>query len=358
MGVAFGECEQEELPSLRKFFQRVYRPDYVLAADENLLRWQFGRKARENEDTTRWCLKLARKDGEIVGCVGYIPVEVSLASGVYRGAWTANWVVDAEHRRLGLGPLLMRQLTGEFDVTLVVGVSRDAQEALPRLGWTDFGELDRYVRVLDPEGAAVLTPTGEAPLAAEEGGPSEGSSAVERTGRIPEDATSLWDELFASAGNAGTRRSAAYLKWRYEDHPSGGYRIFAARGDGNLRGLAVYRVERVRDLPARVGRIVEVIAYDDAALDLILAVVDDARGQGVAVMDFFCSSQRLAPVMRRAGFVPGEDAAVAGIPRLFQPIDRRRGGIRFMAYLANLPAAVETEHWFVTSGDGDQDRPN
>ena len=82
------------------------------------------------------------------------------------------------------------------------------------------------------------------------------------------------------------------------------------------------------------------------------------RSQGVAVLDFFCASRRLAGTMSRWGFLPGEHEAVEQFPILFQPVDRRRSGITFLAYLRNFPDAANNFDWYVTKGDGDQDRPN
>jgi len=87
-------------------------------------------------------------------------------------------------------------------------------------------------------------------------------------------------------------------------------------------------------------------------------VMEDAKSQGVAVMDFFNASKRLADVMTRHGFLPGESEPAMQIPMLFQPVDRRRSGIRFMASLGNVPEAAEVQDWYVTKSDGDQDRPN
>lgn len=136
MAIEFVQCDPDRVEALQAFFRTVYRPDYLLASSSALFDWQFGRRGAVNR---AYCCKLALLDNEIVGCLGYVPVEVSLAGVVRRGAWTANWVVDVSRRRLGIGPLLMRDLTREFDVTLVVGLSRESSEILPRMGWTDFG---------------------------------------------------------------------------------------------------------------------------------------------------------------------------------------------------------------------------
>ena len=131
----FAECSSEHVPAVRAFFARVYRPDYVLATNERLLRWQFGGTVPDG----KYHIKLALVDGMLAACLGYIPVDVSMTGRTLRGAWTANWIVDPARRSLGLGPLLMRELIRQHDVTLVVGASAAARQILPRLGFTPMG---------------------------------------------------------------------------------------------------------------------------------------------------------------------------------------------------------------------------
>jgi hypothetical protein len=110
-------------------------------------------------------------------------------------------------------------------------------------------------------------------------------------------------------------------------------------------------------LPVRVGRLVELLC-ETKEDDLLAAVLSDARSQGIAMMDFFCASQRFPAILRRHGFLLGEDSAAAQLPVLFQPIDRQRSGIAFMAYFGNAAEGAEVWDWYVTKADGDQDRPN
>lgn len=359
MEIAFENCRTDQLPALQDFFSRVYRPDYVFAVDPAFLRWQFGGGVEGVSVNDGYHVKVAWLEGRIVGCLGYIPVEVSIAGLLRAGAWTANWIVEEDQRRLGLGPLLMRDLTRQFDVTLVVGVSHEARELLPRLGWTDFGELQRYVRVLDCRAAAMLTASGDLDWERTSSTPAASPEAdVKRVDRFHGDVTGFWDDRSEAQGIAGTRRSAGYLNWRYADHPAGGYRLFEARRNGRLCGVAVYRVEPVRDLPVCVGRLVELFSDSPADAQLIDAVLGDARTRDVAFVDFFCSHPGVSETMSRAGFVGHEAPAATSLPSLFQPIDRRRRGIPFMAYLANDPQAQAVRSWYVTKGDGDQDRPN
>jgi hypothetical protein len=66
----------------------------------------------------------------------------------------------------------------------------------------------------------------------------------------------------------------------------------------------------------------------------------------------------MARPLEAAGFLPGECPPGSSIPILFQPVDRTRTGILFMANLQKAPAAETVEEWYVTKSDGDQDRPS
>jgi hypothetical protein len=62
--------------------------------------------------------------------------------------------------------------------------------------------------------------------------------------------------------------------------------------------------------------------------------------------------------MLAEGFLPGDAPVTDQVPILYQPIDRRRAGIRFLADLSQVPSAPLIHEWYVTKADGDQDRPN
>ena len=360
MSVTFANCTPPQVPALRDFMGRMYRRDYPFCANEDLFKWQFSGPGSSGEPE-QFHVKLAFIDDRIAGCLGYIPVELNVGEGILAAAWTANWMVDPAQRRLGLGPLLMRELTREFDVTLVVGLSGEARSLLPRMGWTALPDLDRYVCVLDPEGASKLTDSGllEWPAEAIERAAACSSwrSEVKRVSEFGAEATALWDRLCARGPFAGTRRSAEFLNWRYATHPSSRYRLFEAHRDGALSGFAVYRVESVRDVPLKVGRLVE-LASMDSSDELIDVLLEDSRREGVVALDFFCSTPQPFGVMDRKGFLSPGNPASEQVPILFQPIDRRRKAIPFMAYLKNVEESVERFSWYVTKGDGDQDRPN
>lgn len=356
MALGIVDCRADLLPALQAFMARVYGGPYILRRCEPLFRWQFGGITGAQGDIFH--VKLAMLDGEIVGCLGYIPVQATISGRVRRGAWLANWMVDPDKRRLGLGPLLMREVTNRFDVTLNLGPNQDARTVLVKMGWTEVGALTRYVCVLDRHAAATLTESGRLDWPASLAPPPRPDAAITQSITVfAPDATDVWDRLAGAVG-AGTRRTAEYLNWRYARHPVWTYRCFEVRARGQLHGFAVYHVEPVRDTPVTVGRLVELVADPPAADALVRAVLEDARAQGVALVDFFCSSPQVAPVLRAHGFLPGHEPPGTHLPMLFQPVDRRRTAIYFMAYLANVAQDDLVTSWYVTTSDADQDRPN
>ena len=183
-----------------------------------------------------------------------------------------------------------------------------------------------------------------------------GHSRVARVDRFEPGVDGLWDALWGSDG-AGTRRSAAFLNWRYADHPTFDYRLFQAADTQGIAGFTVYRIESVQSLSMRIGRVVEFVCKAGGGAALLRAVVQDARTEGVALMDLFCSSSRVVQECGRQAWVP-EEALPAPIPVLFQPPVSGRHGIPFLGHFGKCGAAADINRWYVTKGDGDQDRPN
>jgi hypothetical protein len=358
MGVRFTDCPPDLVPAVQEFFGAMYSPQYIMARDSSFLRWQFsGLNGHGASDPLH--LKVALVDDKLAGCVGYIPVEIQIGDRRMSAAWAANWMVDDSYRRLGLGPLLMRELSKGFELTLALGGNSDAHQLLPRMGWTDFGMLPRHVCVLNAESAAALTETGRLdwplpiPPVAQ---PVAPSAVIQEVEQFDDRATALWDDTYGKTG-AGTRRSAAFLNWRYQRHPNFNYVLLEAHRAGRLDALAVYRLEQVKDMPVIVLRIVELIASAEAAPAMVNALVEAGRAHGAAVIDFFCSSHRLDETLLQHGFLSDVEGPAATIPMLFQPVDRSRTGVLFLANLRQAPASAAAD-WYVTTADGDQDRPS
>ena len=182
------------------------------------------------------------------------------------------------------------------------------------------------------------------------------------------DTAAAWDRCWSGVlarRFVGACRDAAYVTWRYVSHPRFEYQLRCAQraSDGTVEGIAVWRVERVRDRATWVLRIVEFLGSPAAEEVLAQSVLEGARDSGAALGDFYCASARAAEVLARIGFqrapaVPGDVV----FPSRFQPLESQHFP---MTTLVRLPGAwrgrmrelLDEGRLYITKSDGDQDRP-
>jgi hypothetical protein len=120
----------------------------------------------------------------------------------------------------------------------------------------------------------------------------------------------------------------------------------------------VYRIEVAEGAGTRVGRLVELMAASpDIQARLLEVLLEDARAEQAAFVDFFCSSARLTESLARGGWRDEADLPHP-LPTLLRPIVHGRRGIPFLGHVSRPGDAQAMDAWYVTKGDGDQDRPN
>ena len=95
--------------------------------------------------------------GRLIGMLGYMPVDIFWGDveTTRRGAWTANWVVDEDHRG-DAGWLMLRQVGEMFDVTLGIGGKPETLKISKHLGWAVYPHIPRFLAILNKEAAAWL----------------------------------------------------------------------------------------------------------------------------------------------------------------------------------------------------------
>jgi hypothetical protein len=174
-----------------------------------------------------------------------------------------------------------------------------------------------------------------------------------------------WQEQLAGT-LVGTRRDAAYLRWRYVEHPRFRYELRLARRhtDESLLGIAVFRVEQVRNRSERVLRVLEFLALPEAEGTLAETIVQAGREQGVAFADFYCSSPRAARGLEGLGFrLTLAEAGEPAFPSRLQPLEGDHSGITALVRVqpgqrSNLTRLIDDGRLYITKSDTDQDRPN
>ena len=351
----------DEGSKLTAFYGQQYQPSYILT-DESFRRWWLhDNPAYGGQD---YSIKVAVNAGEIIGHCAYVPVSLWSGGRSYRAAWGGNFIVGERWRGQGVGRALHQAIYDEFDVFLDVGANDTAQTVLHKFGWVNFGPLGRAVAPLN-QAAAVFSRAPE--RVAEQLLPlvsvPRSSLSVRKLKRVDQRVDQFWLHYRTKLGNAALR-SSAFINWRYADHPIFAYQIWVVERGINLLGFAVGRWQTVSASGLKLLRLVEFMAETALAEKVLLGrIVAEARAADASLIDFFCASAQCLAPFTAVGFVTAP--AANQFTRLFDPVDLTRPSFGTISFNGGnihgrLDATLfnQKENWYVTSGDGDSDRPN
>jgi len=344
-----------------------------LARDRELLCWQYPYL----EDSEHISMLIAEEGDTLVGMLGVIPVGFCVRGECLPGAWLTTWKVVPEWRDRALGlRLLRRAMAEDYVVGLLGGNEKTAMPIYRALRFDIWNIIPRWVRVVSPSALESLLAE-RAGLCSQDIWKTWCSVAqldisstkgrdvrlVGWSEKIDKQWDRTWQEKFAPR-LLGTWRDANYLRWRYVNHPCFRYVLHFAKNpeSDTLEGLLVYRIEKVRDRDEKVLRIVEFLSEEAVGGVLAQAAVEAGEAEGVAFADFFCISEAFAAPLEAVGFVR-EDKMSGSFPMLFQPLDFRQMWLNGAFWVGSEIARsnrnfFRTPHLYVTSSDGDQDRPN
>ena len=157
-------------------------------------------------------------------------------------------------------------------------------------------------------------------------------------------------------------RTAAYLNWRYSRHPKLKYRIFTAENQGDIVGYAVTRTEVTSEnnTEFKIGRIIDLVAFEYSE-ECIIRMISNLYSDAVFI-DFFLTGEHYSKSLDNAGFLNTKSHNMDSLPYRFQPLERRSRGINFLIYIDEEMMDMKDEisdinNWYITRGEGDQDRP-
>jgi GNAT superfamily N-acetyltransferase len=338
-------------PQWEEFIVASYRdPNYVMLS-RAFLRWQFlDNPANLTGAYTLWLV--VHRDA-IVAQLGFVPfLGLTPAGQRFRGAYPINLMVLPEYRSVGMGAILLARLLKQMPCLVNPGVNQAGATLGEGLGMRDLGYLRRYVAVIDRPAASTLAVDGRLPASVQDAVPADAAAAQVIASRtVPEQ---------AGAGFAfpqpsyGAERNRDFLRWRYESHPAFTYEFLFS---SDYTSVLVFHEEREKSTGALIIRMVDVLATPEHQAALFHAVLLAAKARSAAIVDFFCSLNCYDAALKSAGFFDEAEHSDSRIASLFQPLDFRKTGIRVLASHPDWSNGSQ-EHWYITSADSDQDRPN
>ncbi|MBU1975754.1 MAG: hypothetical protein KKG59_05100 [Nanoarchaeota archaeon] len=333
--------------------------DYILN-NKKFFEWQF-----RNPFSDKHCFTLVRLDERIVAELGYIPTQLKLFDKTVLNINLVNMMALEKYRGKGIGFMMVRDSEKYADICTNTGFG--PLTPITRLKWTQLSDMNRYLFVCNAKKVSELAqePVDETKLASVSELPD--SSLISREADDFAGADKLWAEV-KEKYPITIERSEKYLNWRYAYHPLLKYHIITMgaetmdydkqEGMKAMKSFCVVRFEEPEGY--KIARILDFISFDDAEEFALNEAVKYCKKEGADLIDFFFTGDFHKEALEKTGFVSAEK--YKNLPMLFNPIDRGRTSINFAFKLTNLDYYAEKmnkdKNWYVTKGDGDQDRPN
>ncbi|MCZ8133155.1 MAG: GNAT family N-acetyltransferase [Steroidobacteraceae bacterium] len=203
----------------------------------SLWHWQFASLRQPSAQPL-----VAEAGGQVVGFNGVLPVLVRLDGAEREAAWSCDFVVDPERRRLGIGRRLKQALQDRHPLLMAFGISAAGDAVHGRLGWQQYVPA-QTLTLLNTwsgprQGAKRLLQHAARLVGARSRWRHRGGTVDEG----PADSApwaeldALWNRVRHGYPNAVVR-DARYLRWRYSEHPLGRYRAIYVRRDTCLAAV-------------------------------------------------------------------------------------------------------------------------
>lgn len=349
------QFRKEDFPKLAEFVRKRFHEKYVLS-DENFFQWQY----RRNPYLDDFAFFLLEQDKKLYGYIGLAPLDYKIGSQTARLNMYANLLVDERARSLGLGTLLIKRAMAAGSPAGICGYTPQSFPIYQKLGhWRALGNFYRYIYIFNQDKVEKLLPEHIAlshisrPLAPDDDGLS--FAPITKF-------DAAFDAFWRNIRNryvVTAERTSAYLNWRYAAHPYLKYEMRVAKRSQEIIGFIIYRIERVADFA--IARIVDFVSAPDAEAEILRAFAAEVA-PGVDLIDFMFSGQYYHEALKQLGFFDVYGTAFEHLPMYFNPISYSKNYINFCVWLEHgtLDKNIFYNHnnWYLTRGDGDQDRPN
>jgi ribosomal protein S18 acetylase RimI-like enzyme len=243
--------------------------------------------------------------GRVIGFVSTIPFLLWNGTDERQAYWIKGLMVLPEYRNGPIGFMVLKEALRHLPCATSLTVAPASRRLFEALGFRNMGLLRNYLRLLRPVRVAARVDLALAlPLLPR--WVSRGYRLAQRTGvtallggcvsiayevgslrfrarahkvtvastiEPPEhsELDDLWQRVRRSFRAAGVR-DGRYLAWRYHSARAGRYRFITARGNGELKGVAVIRRPEAKGDPRLRGLRVAVLS------DLLFPVDDAATG--------------------------------------------------------------------------------
>lgn len=270
----------------------------------------------------RFPLRHVIVDGErIAGTLGYMPADFWIRGKRTAVRFTHDLLVDPDYRGGGLGRLIVENAfaLGDF-FPGGMWMTDPCRKIHVDAGFVDATALVTYSLVLDPAsfvtrkemplfkavaGRAALT--ANRALAMQRARRAVSGGGVQEVERFSANMDAAWERL-AAGYDITHARDAAYLNWKYLEHPWLPYRGLVASGGTAPAGYAVWRLapSGAAEKRAVVADFLTARGDSDTLRRLLAGVVVEAAAAGMESVSVLTTQPWAVSLLRSMGFLPRE----------------------------------------------------
>ncbi len=239
------QFELHEKTALLNFLRIAYA-DNPRMSDVHFWDWHFLENPHvEADNLPIW---IAVNNHEIVGQLAATPVKLKVGNAEKPAMWILDLIVRPDFRRRGLGKKLVAEAENFCPLGLGMNTAEQHSTALlESCGWTMFGKVPRYTKLLFPGEALkeiasvkILRSVANAIFALRR--PRIKSDLFGKNLRLIENFDASFNDLWresAAQWTCAVVREADFLNWQYRNQPNKKYDVLAYYENEKLRGYAV-----------------------------------------------------------------------------------------------------------------------
>jgi len=346
----FVKPDDEE--KLRNFYKQAYGEKHIL--NNSLYHtWQFKNNPFNKLNTKS--IVIIENEGVVYAHLSLFPVELKVFNSIKKATWFIPYYVLEKYRTFGLGFMLMDFVSNLFDFTMALNVSDDSRKIFSKNGWTNFGNINRYIGILDKNRVEKFLEhvISEQPIKIKQ----KIEFDFKRVYSLDKSYDDFWQEV-NSKYLITTNRKREYLSWRYLNHPLTDYHFLVLYDKKKIAGYVVLRFED-KNAILKAATIVDLIVIDTYEVPLLQHVIRYCFGR-VDFIDFFCTGNFHKKSLVNTGFLKNKSEKIV-LPTVFNPIEfNRKSVIEFLYKYHDISSEInglsDINNWYIVKGDSDQDR--
>lgn len=358
----------KKLEFVGELFNIYWRNDHIFYRNPDMLHWYCYRNPYAALFSEGLTVKGAYLDKTLVGFFAYFPFLLNNFGSRHYGFKTAQWFSFPEYRGKSIGlNLLKKAWNNNFEICFALGNNEGARNIFKKWDWNFIELWPRYVLLLDKDRCNNIIGDNDKIRNYVDKHPGFERKQKSRESFDIEEPLTLnnieWDNFYwneIAPASIGPAREKKYLQWRYEDIPLFKYDFITAYKNNSIKGLLVYRNQKIPNTQENIITILELISTTQCSDLLIDRLIDIALKENCAFIDFYCTTPRYKNTMTKKGFILDKVDNHYTLPYLFRPVDTET--LTFdLAWKTSGTGWEKPQNWenlYLTKGDGFLDVPN